>query len=93
MLPQRFELLLVLCLVRRVGPQRRVGLARLERIVGIEQVEEDEERDVAVRAEPLAEPVDILARGLARGAHIGGARLVELLEPLVQIAELSGKQH
>ena len=55
----------VLDLRRRIGPERVVRRVRLERAVRVEDVEEDEERDVAMRIEPGQQPVDEDTRRLA----------------------------
>ena len=44
------------------------GRARLVGVVRIEHVEEHEERCVAMPLEPCLQPIDVLARGLARSA-------------------------
>ena len=59
-------------------------------------MEIDEERNVAVVAEPVHEPVDVLA-GRLRAAGPGPARrrlpLVKLLESLMEVRELAGEHH
>ena len=74
-----------------VGPSRVVRPVRLVGRVGIEDVEVDEDRHVAVVVEPLDQAVHVLARRL--GARGPGAprrrlRLVQLLEALVEVGEL-----
>ena len=87
-LSQRFALADVRVLVRRIGPHacRRDGAAR--RDVRIEDVKEDEERCVAMLIDPVPQPVDELARGLARAAAVDDRVLVQLLEALMQVREL-----
>ena len=82
------------CSVARPGSPKRAsyGGPGPVGIVGVGDVEEDEEGHVAVSREPGQEPIHVLTSGLAALAVGQGSLLVKLLEALVEVGEAADEE-